>query len=256
MPQDIPAEASETLAFTPPCLANCDDPPRFILRAVTKRDERFFRRLSREQGITRHSDEALRAEILSGLERLWSPADFAEHKPVLEAYWQTLDEFVAQRKDDPDLKWEYDPDIERAITVLVEKVQDAHAPLRRMLADNLDADEMTPKLMLAIAVKSWEGLDVARELDRGYITLDCAETLQEALRDYEKVKLGEKVPAIAGTELFVACVRRFRLDEEEEKNSASPSPSETIPPPSETGTESSDGTSPASATSKKTRADA
>lgn len=253
MPQDVPLEASETLAFIPDSLANMEEAPRFTLRTITTRDTRFLRRLNREEGVSRHSEEAQRAEILNGLKDLWTPEAFEEHKPVLEAYWEAWDQFQLQRADDPELRWAYDREIERAIHELIERVTDAWAPLRRMIADNLEATELTPLLMMAVAVKSWAGLAVPRDLDRGYITLDCAERLRDALTAFAEPHLGKDKASLPAQELFIAAVQCFRLDEDVEKNSASPSPSETTQTTSGTGKGKTAGKSPASASSTTTR---
>lgn len=252
MPQDIPLEASETLVFTPACLESIEGAPTFTLRSPTPRDQRYLRRLNREEGISRHSDEAIRKEILRGLEQLWTAEQFAEFSPVLTEYWEAQEQFVLQRKDDPDLKWDYDAETEQRIHDLVERITDGHPPLRRMLADNMEAQEMTPLLMMAVTIMSWTGLDVKRELDRGYLSLGCVDKLRDALGAFEK-KHCEKT-GTANLELFIACTRRFNLDKDEEKNSESPSPSETDPQSSKTGAAEESGKSPASARSTKTPA--
>ena len=99
--------------------------------------------------------------------------------------------------------------------------------------------------MVAVTVKRWTGFSAPRRLDRGYLTLECAERLLEMLDSADQQ---------AGSELFIACARRMTLDKDEAKNSESPSPSEMTPPASNPTTTSSetDGTSPASASSSET----
>lgn len=220
MPQDIPVEASETLAFTPPSLADRDDAPSFMLRAPTRRDRRFQRRLYSELGLTRHAIDAIRAEVLAGLKALWTPEDFEKHSPVITDYWTAKDDFALQAKEDPDLVWEYDTELETRIDSLVSDVARSWAPLGKMLGDNAEFALMTDPIMVAVTVKSFTGLDVERKLDRGYLTVDAAEDIHDALDDMHPE---------AWAELVMACVARLYLDEEEAKNFVSPSSSGTTP---------------------------
>lgn len=247
MPQDIPVEASETLAFTPPSLAQLEPKPVFMLRAITTRDKRFHTRLYRENGLKIHGRDALRSEILIGLKSLWTEEQFEQHSAVIRELWDAQDQFELQAKDNSDLEWSFDPEVQAAVNNLIERVEDAWAPLRRMVADNGEFGQMLVPVMLATVVKSWTGIDVKRELDRGYLTLDCSENLVLAL---------EALDPQAATELFVAAAGRMRLDKETEGNSASGSPSETTPAASTETTSASDGKSPASEASNETLATA
>jgi hypothetical protein len=256
VPQDIPLEASETLAFVPASLEAIPNAPRFTLRAPSNRDKRFHTRLIREIGIMRHSAEVFRAEVLNGLKTLWSPADYAEHSPRLETYWKAQDDFELQLKDDPELKWQWDADEEMRIGKLIELVTRAHEPLRVLAADNAEAGEMAPILIIAVAVETWTGLPVSPRLERGYLHPDCVEEMRDALAEFEKanglVDTKGDAKGLAFTELFIAATQRMYLTEDEEKNSASPSPSGKPLPSSNTGTDTSGGTSTASAPSTKT----
>lgn len=245
MPQDIPVEASEVLAFTPPSLANIENPPVFRLRAVSGRDKRFQTRLYRELGLQTHGDEAFRREILTGLKALWTEEDFDKHSPIIKAYWEAQDDFALQAKDEPDLKWEYDADLETGIKTLIEKVIRSHEPLRLMLADNAEFGDMMFIVVVAVALIGWSNFDVKLVKDRGYITTDCVEALMERLgRMCEDA--GESRDA-AWLELAVAATQRQNLGAEEEKNSASPAPSVTSQALSnETNASEPDGKSPES----------
>ena len=239
MPQDIPVEASEDLAFTPKSLEDRDQKPVFILRAVTSRDKRYHTRLYRENGLRLHNAEALRREVLDGLKALWTDEQFEQHSPIIKAYWDAQDEFELQFKDDPSLVWAYDAQIEAAISELIGRIEESHAPLRKMIADNAEFGQMLIPVMAAIVIKNWRGISHKRVLDRGYLDLECA----EELIDHIEEKFGKE----AVTELFLACAGRMRLDEETAGNSASGSPSETTPAASTaTSTLDSDGPSPAS----------
>lgn len=240
MPQEIPVEASETLVFTPAALENMDPQPIFVLRAMTARDKRFHLRLYREQGVTLHQGPAFRDETLAGLKDLWTPEDFDNYAPRIKAYWDAQDDHALQSKDDPDLPWAFDPAEEERIKLLLSKVDEAWAPLRRMYADNAEFGQMVVPLMVAAVVKSWSGVDVPIHRDRGYLSVDCAEALCEAVNLLNPTALSE---------LFVACADRITLNKEEAKNSESPSPSKTTQSASSETSPKVDGKSPASASS-------
>lgn len=226
-PQDIPLEASETASFTPASFVNIPGAPSFTLRSPTKRDERHHRRLMREEGVQQHSDDAIRREIYAALEKLWSPADFAANEPRVRAYYEAIDAFALQRKDDPALVWEYDASEEQAVRGVIADAIKSWPALRRMTADNAEAEEMRAPFIAAIVVERWTGLATERRLDRGYLSVDCAEQLIEDLESFERE---HKLSVGAATvELFVACMRRLYLGEEELGNSASSSPSTTLP---------------------------
>lgn len=253
MPQDIPLEASETLVFTPASLSNIDGAPTFTLKSPTRRDERQHRRLMREQGQIRHSDEALRNEFFKGLEALWDEAAFERHEPIVRAYYEAREQFVLQRREDPEIVWEYDPAIEQAVNKLLVDVTREWAPLAKMAADNAEYNEMVAPLTAAIVVASWTGLDVKRERERGRLTVDCAEALVDALDVFEAKHKEEHslVSGVASTELYIACMSRLYLDEEEAGNSGSPSQSTAAPQNS--STTSARGKSKGRASSTKTR---
>lgn len=248
MPQDFPLEASETLVFTPSSLRDISNAPSFVLRAATPRDKRFHRRLITEEGLRTHNTETIRKCVLDGLRQLWEPQDYDRHAPIITDYWQQQDDFVLQRKDNPELEWSFDPEIQSAVGDLTQRVAEAYPPLRRMLADNNDFGEMIAPVLAAVVVQDIRGLSINPRRDRGYFTVDTMLAVQSALEAFERKHQAEGLKeGTAWVELFVACSQRMRLDEEEAKNSASPSQSSTIQPPlMETGTEE-DGKSPAPA---------
>jgi len=245
VPQDIPVEASEMLAFTPPSLEDHDPKPVFMLRAMTGRDKRFHARLIRENRLRRHTVEDFRREIETGLRQAWDEEAFEQHFPRIKVYWEQRDEFDLQLADNPDLVWSFHAEEERAILSMIRHVENSWPPIGEMYADNAEFAELLAPIMVAVTVKSWTGFSAPRRLDRGYLTLECAERLLEMLDSADQQ---------AGGELFIACARRMTLDKDEAKNSASPSPSETTPPASTPMTTSAeaDGKSPASAHSSET----
>lgn len=257
MPQDIPLEASEVLAFTPASLEALEDAPVFRLRAPSSRDKRFHRRLLVEHGIRFHDREAIRAEVLTGLKALWDEEAFEEHSPIIKALWDARDDFDQQnadafKKGEPELTWTYDAQIEDAVDDLVRKVTQEWHPLLRMIADNADYGSLAAPLLVAVNVKGFANLNVKASLDRGYLTLEVAEKIEEALSALER-KHGHIV-GTAWAELTVACSQRMYLTEEERGNSESQSPSPTAPAPSnEKKTSEPDGKSPASGSSIETQ---
>lgn len=252
MPQDIPLEASDRLAFTPPALAEIDNPPVFQLRAATWREKRFQRRLVREERLVTHDTEEIREAVEEGLRKHWTAEQFEQYFPRLQSYWQAQDYFAAVRSSDAEAVWEYDPEDERLCNQLIERIARAERRLGEIIADRAEAQEMRDAIIVAIIVVNWDGLDVTRSLDRGYISLDSVFAIKDALskREFDAdLETGE-----AWDELVRACELRTVLSAEESANFISPSPSAKNPEPSsETATSEADGTSPAPAPSKKTR---
>lgn len=244
-PFETPVDASELLAFTPASLSDVENPPVFHLRAATARDQRQHRRMMREEGLTRHSDEEIRSQTRKDLKALWSPEIFNAEIARLDAYWEALDNWALQVKDDPELKFDWPQEELEAIDRLSERLLQASIDLRRMYARNADASEMQPVLVVATIVKSYEGLDAPLQREAGYLTVDCAYAMRDALAAIERK--AKRDPGLAFVELMVACVQRMKLDGGEEKNSASPSPNEPTPPNSKV--EAGPSKSPASAKS-------
>jgi hypothetical protein len=252
VPQDIPLDASDVLSFTPASLEKIEGAPVFTLRACTMREKRFHRRLLLESGIRFHDIAKMRAEMLNGLRHLWTPEAFDAHAPMVKALWEARDEFALQQKDDPDLEWSYDAEIEEAVDALEDKIAKSWPRLCEMVADNADYSELTFPIIAAVVVQDITGLPVRKDMDRGYLTLAMMEKVAEELVALER-RHGLK-EGMAWMELSVACSKRMFLTKDEEKNSESPSPSEmTQPASNETNTSAPDGKSTGSARSKKTR---
>lgn len=230
MPQDIPVESSELLDFTPASLKDIEGAPVFVLRASTSREKRYHRRLLLEQGIRYHDREAIREEVLNGLKELWDADAFEQHGPVIKELWSARDDFEAQLKDDPELVWSYDAQVEDAVDELVRMVSQEWRPLRSMIADNADYGSMAAPLLVIVTLKRFSHLDVKPRNERGYFTIETVEAIEEALTKFEKAN--GLVEGTAWAELTVACSRRMYLSDEERGNSASQSPSTTAPEPS------------------------
>lgn len=248
-PADIPVEASETLAFTPPSLEGLKNPPVFTLRAVTSRDKRHHRRMVREAGITRHSDEDLRALARSELRRLWGEENFSQFIVHIEEYWHAVDDWVLQVKDDPAITFSFDEEKMAAIDELTKRLYQNSPAYRSALADNADAGEQSPLLVMAVVIRGASGVEGLSSTGEMFHTLEDMDALRDRMREFDREAGSEEGTAF--NELFVACARRMRLLPEEAKNSASPSPSDPDQQSSENGTEgkTSSGKSRASAKS-------
>lgn len=254
MPQTIPLEASETLAFTPPSLSAIHGAPVFHLRATTRRDKRFHRRLNIENGVTQHDKFAFRQVVKHELAKSWTAEQCAEYVPVLEAYWQALDDHADLRKVEPDAVFEYDQEVADRCDRLVAMVADSSDEYRRMQADNVEGSELFQLATIAITVENYTGLVTPIQRERGYLTIDCIDELRDELRAFAARHLPEEEHGLPFIELNVACMKRMYLGEDEEKNSASPSPSGMLP---ESSTAESDhGSSPELASSPITPATA
>ena len=259
MPQDaptqnIPVEASDVLVFTPDSLKSIAGAPSFTLRAATLRDERYFNMLLDEEGLATFNEKQIRAEAKRGLEAMWSPEDHAEHFPRIEAYWDSLDTFVALRRADPEAEWDCPESEIVRVNEILREVEEFHRPLARMKAKIRDYQAYSPVYLVAVIVTGWTGLDVPRRTERGYVVADCAARIARKLFEYEQTHAAAHglTPGKAFQELCDACERRLTLDEEEAKNFASPSPSSENPEPStETNTSAKAGKSQASARSSK-----
>lgn len=252
MPQDIPLEGSEKLAFTPPSLAEKlgADAPVFTLRTWTHREKREENKMRIREGLRVWGQEAIRNEIRTGLKANWTPDQAEKHLPLIDAYWEAQDQFELQRKDDPDLAWEYDAELEHTIIMVIDRISTTWRPLLEMQADNSDFGSQISLVWLAIGIEGWTGLKTPVEREGGYLTLGCIDKMVVEIESLAK-RHGIVVEPVV--ELVSAVIKRKRLEDEEAGNSASPSPSETIPPASNpTSTSDSDGTSPASASSEKT----
>lgn len=255
MPQDIPVERSEVLPFTPDSLKSIEGAPVFVLRASTSREKRYHRRLLLENGIRFHDNDAMRRETETGLKALWGDEQFEEFFPFVKSVWEARDDFELQRKDNPELKWEFDADTEAKVDEVIRKVTQQWGPLCVMIADNAEYAEMSFPILCAVTIKSFTGLDVKSRIDRGYLTLATVEAIQEALSEFEREH--GLVEGQAWMELSIKCSQRMYLSKEEAGNSASQSPSVTAPAPSTEPTISeTDGTSPMSESSTETHENA
>lgn len=256
MPQDIPFEASKLLVFTPPSLEEIEGAPTFTIRTATWREKDTQRDMERNLRLKSFRREAIREETLRGLQAGWTDESYQRVAPALKNWWERLDDFELAKREDPTLIWDFDPLEEAVLKDHVDKIEQYWPPLAKMNAANEKWMEKSFEIRIAVMVKDWSGLDAKRELEAGYLTIESTLAMLDELLEFERKHKDEYglVPDTAMFELYTACTRRFNLDEEEAKNSESPSPSGTAQQNSKPRNKpASSGKSPASASSRRTR---
>lgn len=209
----VPVERSEIEWFTPDSLKDAlgDDAPAFRLKAPSERCVRRFRQLCEDEGLEHFSDAEFTAEKLRAISEYWSADDAAS----ITGRLQTILAMQAQNIEitAEDLAW---------VDHLDDQLFNVHKPLRVMRRKSGEFNEYAPRFALAVYVAGWKNIDVPFKLDGGVIEEATVTRLIKRLRDMGK----QHSPDAAGTpflELYVAASKRLRLDEEEEKNSQSPS---------------------------------
>jgi hypothetical protein len=250
-----PHEASEIERFTPASLADIENPPIFRLRAASRRERRRYDSLLIEEGLRRHDQEAMRAEILRGLRALSSDDEFEIWEPNLKQHWDAVDDWAkenATKSEDDREHFEAPGPSEDEISTVTRGIHENWRPLRKMAAENVAFSRDAPALMLGVVISGWSNLDTPFSSREGILSLDTIDGVDTALAKLER-DLG-KPEGIAFVELYVACTNRLFLSKEVEKNFSSPPPSLTNPQSSTTGTASEAGTSKASAISTETPA--
>ena len=250
----IPYEASEILRFTPASLAEIDNPPVFRLRAASRRERRRYDRLMIEEGLRRHDKEAMRAELLRGLRELSSDDEFETWEVLLRQHWDARDEYDEALSGEEAETPEFTPPgpSEEEIARVMRGIHENWAPLRKMAADNLIFNREAPALLISVVLAGWSRISTPFASREGSIPLDTIDALDRDLAQLEKdhdLKQGQ-----AFVQLYIEATSRMFLSKEAEKNSSSPAPSPTGQPISNSGAESTAGTSKASAISTSTPA--
>ncbi|HYC81500.1 MAG TPA: hypothetical protein VEB65_06920 [Solirubrobacterales bacterium] len=212
----VPAEASEIEDFTPPSLLNLPSPPVFKLRPATGREWRKYQYIMRAEGLTYHSTDDIRAEMLRALEALYSPDDCTAAMARLRSLWALVDQ-------------KGQPDEAEAIAVhdLLGRLTREWSPLARAGADNMRFLEEASSIAVSMFLVGWTGLDLSYRRTDGRVPLDLIDELEDALQRLERQAVEDKVegvgkPGTAFDELCSAAHSRLSLTREEEKNSSSP----------------------------------
>lgn len=247
-----PASTRETEAFTPESLTHMTTPPSFRIKPASEADKRALGKLLITENLRSHPVPMIREETLRGLRAGWSEEDFAANEGRIRAYWDAYDQHVEATRDAPDPAPFHHDDAE-AMEALSKQVYEAWPPLRAMAADNADYDATWPSVILSVMLTGWKNLDVKFRREAGIIPLD---TIARIRKQLEKLERDEGVPeGIAFMQLCAKAAGLFGLTGDEEKNSASPSPSAKTPTTSTTdGPENAGTSSTASASSTETPA--
>ncbi len=241
----IPLTASSE-AFTPKCMAEIEGAPSFTFRHATVLDKNAFAIAMTEEGITFHSDEAIRDRIVSELRLMFESADMERNITRLQAYWQAVDDLSAARAehanhvlailsdmDDsavPDLPpepvFEFDEKEARDIELLIAQVNAESDWLRLMRTQNLRYRIEFPNLLIRMFVTGTSlPVDLKRKNDM--LTRASAEQLLTALR--KAAKDAGVDPDLAVSQLNAKAMMQFAVTEDEEKNSSSPLSDTTSP---------------------------
>jgi len=256
----VPLTAGETENFTPPSLANLPTPPVFILKTATQRAWIAFQDgLADFPGLDKplifHGQEAMREEMLRGLNTLYVGEAVAAAKARLQETWQILDQVQEYEKpEDAPMP----PDEAMAeMSNLADELTREWAPFRRMAADNLRWSRDAPRIAIGMFVAGWSGLTIPYERQAGVVSLLHVDRLAEELSKLEQDARGSNITGVGkdGTaflELGNEAFSKLNLTETERKNSSSPSPSSS--PPEPTQTESSGSTEGAALTASATSA--
>ncbi len=183
----IPLSGDEIDGYTPPSLKDVSPRVVFRLRPATPRDKRAFNKLAMVEGLRAHDLDSLRRVQLSELKNLWSDEQYLINAPRLEAAWAAQDQGV-----------DVDADEIAAMSDLLDKLQRASRPLRQMIADNDAFEDDAPKIMLAILLDGWSGIDAVFRREEGAVTLDALDVAQEALILLEKLNVGKVAGVLPG----------------------------------------------------------
>jgi hypothetical protein len=212
----IPAEASEIEDFTPASLANLPSPPVFKLRPATGREWRKYQYIMRAEGLTYHSKDDIRSEMLRALASLYSEEQAGEATARLRSFWALVDQ-----------NGEPAPAEAAGVDDLVARLTREWPPLARIGADNIRFVEESMSIAVSMFVVGWSGLDLPYRREDGRMPLSLVDELEDKLKSIEQAALVDKVegvtrPGVAFAELCNAAHSRLHLTEDEVKNSSSP----------------------------------
>lgn len=209
----IPVERSETEEFTPQSLKDKmgDDAPVFRLKSPTEREQRAFRRRTRQMGLTAYPDEAFFDEKLLAIDLYWPPE-------VASEYRMKLVELAEKERQSIDLS----PPEQAWLRKLNRELFDAHDELRAMEADQKEFHEYVPLVAIATYVSGWSGFDASFVLDAGFLSWKSVAAIRKELD-----RLGSEhcpdTPSLPFLELYGRALQLNSLTGDEEKNSPSPS---------------------------------
>jgi len=249
-----PLEAGEAEAFVPASLAHLQNPPTLYLRWGSPREKERQRVIMDEEGATSFAQEAMRQELLRGMEELFGPADFAIWQPQAMSWWDARDSHAKEFENVPAAErptFEFEG--EARLIEYLEQIARDWRPYRLMQAANGAYSRTLAHAINAVIIERFENIDVPVTKAGRYLSFDCAQAVADKL-DMMARDSGAEIVLRPAQELGLECMKRLYLDKEREGNSASPAPSDAIPHTSKTGTGETSGKSKASGRSKRTRA--
>jgi hypothetical protein len=260
--QRVPLHSGEKKVFKPEIFAEMQAPPSFTLKTPTRRDREEMQYALHEAGLRRHSDEDIREAMIDELCRLWNCDQQNEEVVRLKAFWRAVDDYndeaeahrtevaaaaAADEEPPAELAPFSHPD-QQQVDELVARLGRSSALLRRMGTENVRFEKEWPRYAVAHCVIDWTGLETQPRFEAGILKLDSVLDLQDELETKFATE-GE----VAFIELVSASITRFYLNKATEKNSSSgPASSRTPRDSKEAGQASTNGTSPASASSDET----
>lgn len=248
----IPVEA-KSFTYTPECFAGMKDAPAFTMRYGTRRDRHAYQDAIRQKRLRSHDKEDFRAvildeirtkwandalpidEVIASVERYFSAADeldgaikaWAEQcKPLIEAHQEA-------QKADPDVRLDLPtapeldfPPLERErVENLLADVEEHSERLGRMNKDNGRREREIRRIALALLLEDTSlGLPMKRDMD-GLLPEDTIYAIEDALDEFSDAE--DHRGGVAFSQLGNKALMSFFLTREEEKNSASPSPTTT-----------------------------
>lgn len=219
----VPATASELEKYTPASLKNVPVPPVFLLRPADGREQREWEYRLAERGLCTHGPEAIRAEMLRGLESRYDAETFAASKARLESFWALCDQGGT-----------VDPRERADVDELTQRLYRVWQPIQRMFADNYKFGEESGRIAAAMFIVGWRKFDLPYRREEGAVPLEVIDDVELALIKIEQDAAANKVEGVAkpGTafgELKVAAFLKIFLTRDEEKNLSSPPPSKPGP---------------------------
>lgn len=219
----VPVEANETEWFTPASLANVPDAPKFRLRAPDERNMRRYNMLVQDDNLRTYSEAAFHAEKETAIKDLYDEETAQAYLDRFRTISESLKQKIEVSKEE--LRW---------VDELDEMLFDSWPPLSRMRRKTNEYFEYSPRYAIGTIVRGWQNLDVQFRLEAGYMKTDDVRLIANKLIAIEEKAIADKVEGVALTgtaflELWIACMDRTRLTEDEEKNSPAPLPVSSSP---------------------------
>lgn len=210
MTAPTPASAADTLTdFTPGTLAKLPVPPVFRFRSCGRREREQFSYMAMAEGYKFHGKAAFRDVVREGLRAGWDDAETYEREVSrVEAYWRATDDHeTATEGAAKKPAFKFDQAEEQAIHALITETADFHAPLRKMIADNITYQTVSPSIIAAIVVRGWRDFDLSFGLQGGYLSLDRVELVEDKLGEIEDQARKDGVAGIetTGTAFLELC---------------------------------------------------